>query len=66
MTWALVYQNQTKAATAAALVNFFSWVLTKGQDLTGSVNYTPLGPTLQALCIAQLKKITLNGTPVSP
>ncbi len=66
LTWALVYQNQTKAATAAGLVNFFSWVLTKGQDLTGSVNYTPLGPTLQALCIAQLKKITLNGTPVSP
>ena len=66
LTWALVYQNQTKAATAAALVNFFSWVLTKGQDLTGSVNYTPLGSTLQALCIAQLKKITVNGTPVSP
>ncbi len=66
LTWALVYQNQTKAATAAALVNFFSWVLTKGQDLTGSVNYTPLGATLQALCIAQLKKITVNGTPVSP
>src|ERR1039457_3265075 len=66
LTWALVYQNQTKAATAAALVNFFSWVLTKGQDLTGSGNYTPLGPTLQALCIAQLKKITVNGTPVSP
>ena len=66
LTWALVYQNQTKAAVAAGLVNFFSWVLTKGQDLTGSVNYTPLGPTLQALCIAQLKKITLNGTPVSP
>jgi phosphate transport system substrate-binding protein len=66
LTWALVYENQTKAATAAALVNFFSWVLTKGQDLTGSVYFTPLGPTLQALCIAQLKKITLNGAPVSP
>ncbi len=66
LTWALIYQNQTKAATAAALVNFFSWVLTKGQDLTNSVNYTPLGPTLQALCIAQLKKIMVNGTPVSP
>ncbi len=66
LTWALVYQNQTKASTASALVNFFSWVLTKGQDMTGSVNYTPLGPTLQALCIAQLKKITVNGTPVSP
>ncbi|MEA2637260.1 MAG: phosphate transport system substrate-binding protein [Chloroflexota bacterium] len=66
LTWALVYQNQTNAATAAALVNFFSWVLTKGQDMTSQVNYTPLGPTLQKLCIAQLQKITLNGTPVSP
>ncbi|HEY8673120.1 MAG TPA: phosphate ABC transporter substrate-binding protein PstS [Candidatus Dormibacteraeota bacterium] len=66
LTWALVYQNQTNAATAAALVNFFSWVLTKGQDMTAQVNYTPLGPTLQKLCIAQLHKITLNGTPVSP
>jgi phosphate transport system substrate-binding protein len=66
LTWALVYQNQTNAATAAALVNFFSWVLTKGQDMTSQVNYTPLGPTLQKLCIAQLHKITLNGTPVSP
>jgi phosphate transport system substrate-binding protein len=66
LTWALVYQNQTNAATAAALVNFFSWVLTKGQDMTSQVNYTPLGPTLQKLCIAQLHKITLNGNPVSP
>lgn len=65
LTWALLYQNQTNAATAAGLVNFFSWVLTKGQALTGSVYYTPLGPTLQALCIAQLKKLTLNGSPVA-
>ncbi len=65
LTWALIYQNQTNAADAAALVNFFSWVLTKGQALTGSVYYTPLGPTLQALCIAQLKKLTLNGSPVA-
>jgi phosphate transport system substrate-binding protein len=66
LTWALVYQHQTNAATAAALVNFLSWVLTKGQDMTSQVNYTPLGPTLQKLCIAQLHKITVNGTPVSP
>ena len=30
LTWALVYQNQTKAATAAALVNFFSWISDQG------------------------------------
>ena len=64
LTWALLYQDQSHAAKAAALVNFFSWVLTKGQDLTGQVNYTPLGQQLQQLCIAQLRKITLHGSPV--
>jgi len=63
-TWALVYQNQTDAAKAAGVVNFISWALTTGQDLAPSVNYTPLGKDLQALCIAQLKKITLNGQPL--
>lgn len=65
LTWGLAYQNQTDQAKAAALVNFFSWALTKGQDMSSSVNYTPLGPDLQKLCIAQLKKITLNGQPVA-
>ncbi len=65
LTWALVYQNQTDRTKAAALVNFFSWVLTKGQDLATAKNYTPLGSVLQKLCIAQLHKITLNGTPVA-
>jgi phosphate transport system substrate-binding protein len=65
LTWALIYQNQTDQGKAAAMVNFFSWVLTKGQDLTNQVNYTPLGKTLQALCIGQLHKITVNGSPVA-
>jgi phosphate transport system substrate-binding protein len=66
LTWALVYQNETDTAKAAAMVNFFSWVLTKGQDLAPAVFYTPLGSDLQKLCIAQLHKITLNGSPVAP
>ncbi|MBJ7595185.1 MAG: phosphate ABC transporter substrate-binding protein PstS [Candidatus Dormibacteraeota bacterium] len=65
-TWALIYQNQTDAAKAAALVNFFSWVLTTGQDQTIALNYTPLGKDLQQRCLAQLKKMTLNGSPVVP
>lgn len=64
-TYALVYQNQTNKAKAAALVNFFSWVLTKGQDLNHEVNYSPLGVPLQKLAMAQLSKITVNGTPVA-
>ena len=65
LTWALIYQEQTNAGKSAALVNFLSWVLTKGQDLTTQLNYTPLGSDLQKLCVAQLHKITLNGTPVA-
>jgi phosphate transport system substrate-binding protein len=64
LTWALLYQNQTDKAKAAALINFFSWTLTTGQDATLSVNYTPLGKDLQQKCIAQLKKMTLNGQPI--
>ena len=66
LTWALIYQNQTDKAKAAAIINFYSWVLTSGQDLATSVFYTPLGSDLQKLCIAQLHKITVNGTPVAP
>jgi len=64
-TWALIYQNQTDPAKAAALVNYFSWVLTTGQGMTIQINYTPLGTDLQARCIAQLKKISVNGSPVA-
>jgi phosphate transport system substrate-binding protein len=66
LTWALVYQNQTDAAKAAALVNFLSWVLTTGQDKATAANYTPLGGALQKLCIGQLKTLTINGSPVVP
>lgn len=65
-TWALIYQNQTDPAKAAALVNFFSWVLTTGQDQTIALNYTPLGKDLQQKCLAQLKKMTLNGQAIVP
>jgi phosphate transport system substrate-binding protein len=63
-TWTLIYQNQTAAPKAAALINFLSWVLTTGQDMTASVNYQPLGKDLQQKCIDQLKKMTLNGSPI--
>jgi phosphate transport system substrate-binding protein len=64
-TYALVYQNQKDKAKAAALVNFFSWVLTKGQDLNSQVSYSPLGAPLQKRAMAQLSKITVNGKPVA-
>lgn len=65
-TYGLVYENQTDKAKAAALVNFLSWVLTKGQNLTSSVNFSPLGVPLQKEAMAQLSKITVDGSPVAP
>jgi len=65
-TYALVYQNQTNAPKAKALVNFFAWVLSTGQDDAASVNYAPLGKDLQGLAMEQVRKITLNGSPVAP
>jgi phosphate transport system substrate-binding protein len=64
-TYGLVYQNQTDPAKAKALVNFFSWVLSTGQNDVGNLNYAPLGKDLQGMCIGQVKKITLNGAPVA-
>ncbi len=63
-TYALVYEHQTAQATAAALVNFLSWVLSAGQNLNASLYYAPLGSALQQLAVGQLKKITVNGQPV--
>lgn len=64
-SYALVYQHQTSKPIAAGLINFFSWVLSTGQNLNASVFYAPLGSALQKLAVAQLKKITVNGKPVA-
>jgi phosphate transport system substrate-binding protein len=63
--YGLVYQNQTDATKAKALVNFFSWTLSNGQDDAASVNYAPLGKDLQGLAMGMVQKITLNGGPVA-
>jgi phosphate transport system substrate-binding protein len=64
-TFALVYQNQKDKAKAAALVNFFAWVLSQGQDMATSINYAPLGQDLRDKAFAQLKKITVSGQPLA-
>ena len=40
-TYALVYEHRTSTATAAGLVNFFTWVLTSGRDLNATLYYAP-------------------------
>jgi phosphate transport system substrate-binding protein len=63
-TFALVYQNQTDAPKAKALVNFLSWALTTGQNFPATVNYAPMGKILQQKALSQLNKITLGGKPI--
>lgn len=63
-TYALVYKNQTDPAKAAALVNFFGWILSKGQDSVGTLDYVPLGPDIQKKSVAMLETMTLNGQPI--
>jgi phosphate transport system substrate-binding protein len=63
-TYALIYQKQTDKAKAAALLNFFSWVLSKGQDQVGSLGYVPLGQSIQQKAVAMLKTVTVNGQPL--
>ena len=62
--YALIYQNQTDQAKAKALVNFFSFVLTVGQNAPSSINYAPMGSTLQQKALLQLGKIQVGGKAV--
>lgn len=61
-SYALIYKNQTSKAKAAALVNFFSWVLGPGQNYNAGTDYAPLGKALDRLAVNKLKTITVNGT----
>ena len=63
-TFALVYQNQTDAGKAKALVNFLTWALTTGQNFPATINYAPDGQDPAAALAGQLNKIKLNGKPL--
>ncbi|WP_217809328.1 phosphate ABC transporter substrate-binding protein PstS [Mycobacterium simiae] len=63
-TYALVYVNQPDAAKGKAVVNFFAWVLSNGQDEVARVNYAPLGKDLQQRAVERLKMITIAGAPL--
>jgi phosphate ABC transporter phosphate-binding protein len=70
LTYMLVYQNQvpssiTNAATAAALVNFASWIVNSGQNLGTGLGYVPLPANIVAVDNATIKLITYNGSPIS-
>jgi phosphate transport system substrate-binding protein len=63
-TFMLVYQNQTDAGKAKALVNFLTWALTTGQNFPATINFAPMGKILQQRALAQVNKIMLDGKPL--
>ena len=65
-TYVLIYTQQTDATTAQELVDFWTWALTKGQAGTNAINYAPLPTAFAASALNEVKKITLNGNPVTP
>ncbi len=65
-SYALVYLNQTDKSKAVALIRFLSWTLTKGQDMSAQLNYSPLGVSLWKKSMGQLYKIKVDGKPVVP
>ena len=62
--YALIYQNQTNEGKAKAIVNYFAWMLTIGQNFPASINYAPMGSLLQQKALLQLGKIQFGGKPV--
>jgi phosphate transport system substrate-binding protein len=65
-TYILIYTGQTDQAKAQTLVDFWTWALTKGQAELGTLNYAPLPDSVAKASIAELAKITVNGTAVTP
>jgi len=65
-TYILIYTGQTDQAKAQTLVDFWTWALTKGQAELSTLNYAPLPDSVAKASIAELAKITVNGTAVTP
>jgi phosphate transport system substrate-binding protein len=59
MTWLLIYQNQTDAAKARALVDFMRWVYEKGQASAQALDYAPLPDKMRAKLVTRLSSIKL-------
>ena len=65
VTYVLVQRNQTDAAKAAALLNYFNWCYTSGAVTASRLNYVPLtGKVLELVRKCWADEIRCNGRPV--
>jgi phosphate transport system substrate-binding protein len=65
-TYILIYTQQTDTSKAQTLVDFWTWALTKGQAELKTLNYAPLPDSVAKASLAEVAKITVNGTAVTP
>lgn len=63
-TYAILYQKQKDGPKGKAVVDFLNWGLTTGQADEVPLDYVPLPAALVTKCIAALKTVTYEGTPL--
>jgi phosphate transport system substrate-binding protein len=65
-TYVLMYTEESDQATAQALVDFWTWALSTGQSSTTQINYAPLPAEVASAALNEVKKVTVNGTAITP
>lgn len=65
-TYLLIPVDWKDAGKAGAMVAFTAWALTDGQKEENALGYAPLPAPIQEKALAELHKITANGSPVWP
>lgn len=63
-TYVLIDTDQTNQAKAQALVDFWTWALTRGQSEATSINYSPLPTGFAQQALQELGKVEVNGRAV--
>ena len=58
-TWILVYVDQTDKVKAETTKAFLRYILTDGQKVASTIDYSPLSASLAAKALAQLDKINV-------
>jgi phosphate transport system substrate-binding protein len=60
-TWLLIPVEWQDAGKQKAMVDFLNWMVDKGQEMTGSLDYAPLPKNVAAKVKARIKEIKLSG-----
>ena len=67
-TWIIIFKEQNyngrSKAQAQATIKLIKWMITDAQKLAKPLDYAPLSKGAQTKGLAQLKKVTFNGSPL--